>query len=152
MHTRRLLLTAVAGLAAGLLRAAEPAPEIALQIEGNDQMRYNVATLEAPAGKRVKLVLKNVGKLPKEAMGHNWVLLKPGTDLMGFGAAAMTTREHAFIPQEASWKDRVIAHTALAGPGESVEVIFTAPAAGEYPFVCSFPGHVALMKGVLVVK
>ena len=47
-----------------------------------------------------------------------------------------------------------LAHTTLAGPGESVEVIIKVPAkAGNYPYLCSFPGHFALgMKGTLVVK
>ena len=50
-------------------------------------------------------------------------------------------------------KDQVIAFTPLAGVDETVEVAFKAPAAGTYPFVCTFPGHVAAgMKGTLVVK
>jgi plastocyanin len=48
----------------------------------------------------------------------------------------------------------VIARTPLAGAGETVEVIFTAPAKpGSYPFLCTFAGHYQSgMKGVLVVK
>jgi azurin len=29
---------------------------------------------------------------------------------------------------------------------------FTLPAPGDYPFVCSFPGHGILMRGVLKAK
>ena len=51
-------------------------------------------------------------------------------------------------------KAEVVAATALAGPGETVDVTFKVPAAaGSYPFICSFPGHfTAGMKGTLVVK
>jgi azurin len=48
---------------------------------------------------------------------------------------------------------KIIAQTKLLGPGETDTIDFTAPAQpGEYPFLCTFPGHFALMKGKLVVK
>jgi azurin len=48
----------------------------------------------------------------------------------------------------------VIAKTALAGPGETVQITFVVPAKpGRYPFICTFAGHYqAGMKGTLVVK
>ena len=51
-------------------------------------------------------------------------------------------------------KDAVIAKTPFAGPGETVQVFFTAPSKpGRYPFVCTFSGHFqAGMKGTLIVK
>ena len=51
-------------------------------------------------------------------------------------------------------KDQVLAATALAGPGETVDVTFKVPAtAGSYPFLCTFPGHFAAgMRGNIVVK
>ena len=51
----------------------------------------------------------------------------------------------------AAMKDQVIAHTTVVGGGESVTIEFAAPAVGEYDFLCSFPGHAALMKGKFVV-
>ena len=69
-----------------------------------------------------------------------------------FSKAAFNARETEFIP--AAMKTAVLAHTTLAGPGESVEVTIKVPAkAGSYPYLCSFPGHFALgMKGTLAVK
>ena len=52
---------------------------------------------------------------------------------------------------EASMSD-VIAATKLLGPGESETISFTAPEPGDYQFVCSFPGHFAMMRGIMVVK
>jgi azurin len=121
-----------------------------IEITANDQMKFSLATIEAKAGEELKVVLTNLGTLPKEAMGHNWVLLKAGTDPMAFGAASMTAKDKEYIGD--SVKDQVIAATKVLGPKQSAEVTFKAPAAGEYPFICSFPGHVALMKGTLVVK
>ena len=113
-------------------------------------MKFSLATIEAKAGEELKVVLNNIGTLPKEAMGHNWVLLKAGTDAMAFGMASMTAKDKDYIGD--SVKDQVIAFIPILGPKQSADVTFKAPAAGEYPYICSFPGHVALMKGMLVVK
>jgi len=50
--------------------------------------------------------------------------------------------------------DQIIAHTDLAAGGETVEVIFTVPEeTGDYPFICSFPGHFSAgMTGTLAVE
>jgi azurin len=141
--------------------AATPAPSSAaapaksagarvIEITANDQMKYSLATMEAKAGEELKVVLKNIGTLPKEAMGHNWVLLKAGTDPMAFAAASMTAKATEFIAPAV--KDQVIAFIPVLGPKQNGEITFKAPAPGEYPFICSFPGHVALMKGTLTVK
>jgi azurin len=121
-----------------------------IEITANDQMKFSVATIEAKAGEELKVVLENVGMLPKQAMGHNWVLLKAGTDVAAFGAASATAAATDYIPP--ALKDQVIASIHVLGPKEKGDVTFKAPAPGEYPFICSFPGHFALMKGTLTVK
>ncbi len=121
-----------------------------IEITANDQMKFSVATIEAKAGEELKVVLNNIGTLPKEAMGHNWVLLKAGTDAMAFGMASMTAKDTDYIAP--AMKDQVVAFIPILGPKKSGETTFKVPAAGEYPFICSFPGHVALMKGVMIVK
>ena len=55
-----------------------------------------------------------------------------------------------YIPPDAL--DQIIAHTKLLGPGETDTIEFDAPGPGSYPFLCTFPGHVALMSGTLVVQ
>jgi azurin len=121
-----------------------------IEITANDQMKFSVSTIEAKAGEQLKVVLNNIGSLPKEAMGHNWVLLKAGTDPMAFGMASMTAKDSEYIAP--AMKDKVVAFIPVLGPKKSGEITFTVPAAGEYPFICSFPGHVALMKGTMIVK
>jgi azurin len=121
-----------------------------IEITSNDQMKFSLATMEAKSGEEITVKLTNMGTLPKEAMGHNWVLLQKGTDVNAFAQAAMTAKDTDYVP--ASMKDKVIASTPILGPKKSAEVTFKAPAPGEYTFICSFPGHYMLMKGTLTVK
>ena len=121
-----------------------------LVIEGNDQMQFNVKELRAEAGKPITLTLKHVGKIPKEAMGHNLVILQEGTDEAAFALKASTAKDTDYIP--ASEKASIIAHTKLLGGGEEDTIEFTIDKKGTYNFLCTFPGHVAMMKGVLIVE
>ncbi len=124
--------------------------ENVLVIEGNDQMQFNTNELRAVAGKPIKLTLKHVGQIPKEAMGHNLVILQEGTDQSAFALKANDAKATDYIP--ASEKASIIAHTKLLGGGEEDTIEFTIDKKGSYPFICSFPGHVAMMKGVLIVE
>ncbi|MBX2924044.1 MAG: azurin [Chitinophagaceae bacterium] len=131
--------------------AATPAVEGAmLEITGNDVMQFDKKELRAKAGQKVTLTLKHSGKLAKEAMGHNVVILNTGTDVAAFAAKAVDAKDNDYFPQ--SEAANVIAHTKLIGGGESDTIEFTAPAAGTYPFICSFPGHYGFMKGEFIVE
>ncbi|WKV11704.1 azurin [Marivirga harenae] len=123
---------------------------VEITIEGNDQMRFNLDEMKVKAGSTVKLTLKHVGKMTKQQMGHNWVLLTKGTDIMEFGQKAAGAADNDYIPEaEAS---KVIANTKTLGGGEETTITFEAPEKGTYDFICSFPGHVALMKGKFIVQ
>jgi len=121
-----------------------------LEITGNDIMKFDKAELRAKAGQKVTLTLHHAGKLPKEAMGHNVVILKAGTDVAAFAMKAVDAKANDYFPE--SEAANVIAHTKIIGGGESVTIEFTAPAAGTYPFICSFPGHYGFMKGDFIVE
>ena len=119
-------------------------------IKGSDAMQFDLKEIKVKAGQKVKLTLTHSGKLAKAAMGHNWVLLKPGTDVAAFGSKAAAARETDYIPK--SEEANILAHTKLVGGGESDTIEFTAPKKGKYTFICSFPGHYALMKGDFIVE
>ncbi|CAM3447473.1 azurin [Paracidovorax anthurii] len=128
------------------------AADCAVEIEGNDAMQFNKSTIAVPAScKQFTVKLKHVGKLPKAAMGHNWVLSK-AADQQGVvtdGIAAGAAKEYV-----AAGDKRVLAHTKVVGGGEADAVTFATSAlkAGEtYAYFCSFPGHAALMKGTLAL-
>jgi len=126
--------------------AAAAAPIV---LTGNDQMQYSTKAIEVAAGSQVTLVMQNAGTMPKESMAHNFTLLKPGTVLADFGTKAMAAKATDYIP---TGDPAVIVHTKLLGPGESDTIKFTAPPAGEYPYMCTFPGHFAVMNGILTSK
>ena len=129
----------------------EEVPAVAeLSISGDDAMKFNKSELKVKEGQTVKLTLTHAGKLPKEAMGHNFVLLAQGVDPNEFGMAAMGAVETGYIPADQA--DNIIANTELIGGGESATIEFEAPAKGSYDFICSFPGHSALMKGKFIVE
>ena len=123
-----------------------------IQIEGSDQMKFDVTEITAAPGEEIKIVLTTVSKLPKVAMAHNVVILKKETDINAFSRAAATARDNDFIPSK--FTDQIIANTPLAGGGETVEITFSVPdETGSYTYICSFPGHFAAgMKGTLVVE
>ncbi len=144
--------------------AAAPAPVAGprvIEITANDMMKFMLGdkassaaaplVIEAKAGEQLKFVLTNTGTVPKEVMGHNLVLLKAGSDATAFATAATVAKDTDYIPP--ALKDQVLAHTDVIGPRKSSEFTVTVPAAGEYPFLCSFPAHFLTgMKGTLVAK
>jgi azurin len=123
-----------------------------VEITGGDDMKYSLTSIPAKPGETIKIKLVSKGTLPKIAMAHNFVLLKLGAKQLDFVNAAAMARATDFIPPD--MKDQVLGATALAGPGETVEVTIKVPAAaGSYPYMCTFPGHFAAgMKGTLDVK
>ncbi len=143
---RKLAALALLGLATSPAFAAD----CAATVEANDAMQFNQKSIEVPKTcKQFTVTLKHTGKLPKAAMGHNWVLAATADEA---GINADGAKAGAASDYLKPGDTRVIAHTALVGGGESATA--TVPVAklkaGEtYAFFCSFPGHAALMKGTL---
>lgn len=123
-----------------------------IEMKGTDQLRFSVENIEAAPGQKITVKLGNDTKFPAAAMSHNFVLLKQSADAKAFNQASAQHADNGYIAPEL--KGQIIAHTGLAGGGETVEVSFNAPEKpGEYIYVCTFPGHFAAgMKGTLTVK
>jgi azurin len=120
-----------------------------VDLYSSDQMKYDKSEITVPAGSKVELTLTHTGTMPKETMGHNFVLLTQGTDLVTFTTEASKAMDNGYVP---TGSEAVIANTELIGGGGSTTITFDAPAAGTYDFICSFPGHYALMKGKFIVE
>ncbi|MBK5191796.1 MAG: azurin [Flavobacteriaceae bacterium] len=130
-------------------KSAQDENVVEITITGNDQMQFNMAEMKVKAGQTVRITLKHIGKMDKNVMGHNWVLLTQGTEIGAFGQAAVAAKATDYVPAGTT---QVIAHTKLLSGGESDTIEFVAPAAGTYDFICSFPGHYAIMKGKFIVE
>lgn len=126
------------------------AEAVEITIEGDDNMKFNLAEITVKAGQSVTITLNHVGEMSVDAMGHNWVLLQEGVDMAEFAIDAIGAKDNDYIP--ADREGEVIAHTTTIGGGESASVEFTAPAPGVYTFLCSFPGHSGMMNGRFIVE
>lgn len=122
---------------------------VKVMIQGTDQMTFDKSEIKVPKGSKVELTLKHQGTLAVNVMGHNFVLLKQGVDIAKFAIGAISAKDHNYIPKGSQ---DVIAHTGLVGGGASTTITFDAPAPGSYDFICSFPGHYAMMKGKFIVE
>ena len=147
MTLRHTTLAAVAltALALPLTAHADPCK---LEISGNDVMQYDKQELTVPATcKQITVTLHHAGKQLREAMGHDWVLVKT-PDLTAVDQAGLTAglANNYLAPGD----KRVLAHTKVIGGGETTSVTFSASIlrkGGDYSYLCTFPGHSALMHG-----
>jgi azurin len=148
-----------AALAALSLLTAANAQEadvavIELKPHAQNPLGYDKTDLTVKPGQKVKLTLNNTGSIAPQP--HNFLLVKVGKDMVvGNQANAMMTDPQgmakSYIPEAA--KEDILAHTKLVQPNQSETIEFTAPTEpGDYPYLCTFPGHWLLMKGVMHVK
>ena len=114
-----------------------------------ERMMYTVTEFKVKAGAAVRLTLENPTATP-----HNLVIVKPGTDEeIGMAGNAMAADPQGaskhFVPDS----DKVLFATKLLQPDTSETLRFFAPKEpGEYPYVCTFPGHWVIMRGVMIVE
>jgi azurin len=86
-------------------------------------------------------------------MGHNLVVLKKGVSAIAFGQKVLAAGGSATNPLPDSVKEDVLAATKLLGPGETEILKLKIPnEPGSYEYVCTFPGHFAMMRGIMEVK
>lgn len=113
-----------------------------------EQMRFDKNVIVVSIGKPVVLILQN-----DDAMPHNLAVLAPGAlKEIGLMAEKMSPEPDSegrlYVPAS----PKVLHATKLTGPGQKVQLAFDAPAeSGDYPFVCTFPGHWLRMSGTLTV-
>lgn len=118
-------------------------------VKSNDAMQYDVKEIVIPKScKKFTVKLEHTGKLPKAAMGHNWVLTKDADFQAMTKAGASAGIAKDYVADDV----RIVAHTKLLGGGESTAITFDVSklaAGASYTYFCSFPGHWAMMKGTL---
>jgi azurin len=129
------------------------AQDCGITIESNDVLRYAPNRIEIPlACQTFTVTLKHTGRLPKLAMGHNWVMAKLD-DLDGVARTGMLAgAENAYVDPKDT---RVLAHTSVVGGGETTSITFDTAKlvpSERYGFVCTFAGHSPVMRGEIVLK
>lgn len=143
-------LRATAFLALIVIATPALAAECAATVEATDAMQFTTTTLIVPAGcKQFSVTLKHTGKLPATTMGHNFVLGRDA-DIAGIAADGMKAGAAASFVKPGD--PRVIASSRVVGGGQSATVAIPVDRlkAGEaYTYICSFPGHFAIMRGTL---
>jgi hypothetical protein len=114
-----------------------------------NQLAFSPTEFRLPTGAKVKLTFDN-----PDIQIHNLVIVKPGSaDEVGSLADQMAQDPDAFAKHFVPATDKVIWATPLVNANQKVELDFTAPKEpGRYPFLCTFPGHWRVMKGILVIK
>jgi len=139
--------TPAAKAAATPTPAPQPAAAATHEVASvGEEFKFDQSKLTAKAGAAVVLRFKNNAKTA--GLQHNWVLVKAATKDEVATAGTVAGPANDWVPRNDA---RVIANTKLVDPGKTGEVPFTAPAAGIYQFVCTFPGHNITMFGEFTV-
>ncbi len=115
-----------------------------------ERMLFSVTEFKVKAGAPVKLILENPDATP-----HNLAICKPGTaDDIGFAANEMAKLPDAFEKMDFLPKSPdVLFATDMVLENRSGTLRFHAPQEkGGYPYICSFPGHYLVMRGMMVVE
>lgn len=113
-----------------------------------NEMKYDTKEFTVKAGETIEIVFKN-----DDFMQHNLIIGQKGSlDAIGAAADKLATdpngSEKDYIPEI----PQVLYHTRLVNPNETVTLTFKVPdETGDYPFVCTFPGHWRIMNGVMKV-
>ena len=140
----------LAMLAAGAVAAPAMAADCAITIEGNDQMQFNIKKVEVPKScTTYTMTLKHIGKMPRTSMGHN-IVLSTSADANAVAADGMKAGMAADYVKPGD--GRVVGYSKMIGGGETtsfdIDVSKLQPGT-EYTYLCSFPGHSFIMRGVL---
>ena len=122
-------------------------PDVEITVGTKPGLKFERYLFEVKEGDKVKLSFNN-----NDDMLHNLLITKKGKgEVVGKLALELGLRgtELGFIPSS----DDLLWSTCLLQPETSQSIYFIAPAPGEYPYICSYPGHFSVMKGVMrVVK
>ncbi len=125
----------------------EPGREIV--IEAALGLQFVQKKLTAKTGEKLTVVFKNPDVVP-----HNWLLAKPGTlQKLGEKCNLMITDPQGLAKHYVPDSDDVLAYTDMTNPKGEFTIHITAPKEkGDYPYLCTFPGHWMVMNGLLKVE
>jgi azurin len=121
-------------------------PDKVIKLGTKPGLKYDVTNFEVKAGSKIRLIFNN-----NDDMTHNVVIVKPGSadDVANLALQlGLKGSQMSFVPNNAN----VLFHTSLLQPESSESIYFSAPLTpGEYTFICTFPGHASVMRGIIKV-
>jgi azurin len=112
-------------------------------------MRFAPAELRIAAGRPIRIRLEN-----PDLMAHNLVLCAPaGADVVGARADQLAATPDGLARQYVPDSPAVLGSIRLLDPGATGALTLERGLApGAYPYLCTFPGHWRVMRGVLIVE
>ena len=110
-----------------------------------DKMLYDKKEFSIETGKRVQLTFVNNDFPP-----HNLLIVKPGTADEVANLAILLAND-GFKKQWRPDTPDILWGSTMIDYEEKSVISFIAPEPGDYPYVCTFPGHALLMRGVMHV-
>ncbi len=122
-------------------------PDKTITIGTKPGLKFDTDNLNFEPGDRVKLVFTNT-----DDMQHNLVIVLPNS-ANEVGEAALKLGVDGANMNYVPNSDKVLYYTRLLGPGSQETIYFTAPEKeGKFPFVCTYPGHYLVMRGIMTVQ
>ena len=119
-----------------------------VNLKAVEGMKYDQMTFTVKAGKPIAIVFEDA-----DSLQHNLVIVKPGAiEACCKLADAQATQPDAmakhYIPSMAD----ILKASKLLNPGEIEVLKFDELPPGEYPYLCTFPGHCHIMRGMMKVE
>ena len=110
-----------------------------------EKLLYDIKEFTVRSGQKITVHFKNDDFPP-----HNLLFVKPGT-ADEVAALAVALGAEGFAKQFRPDTDKILYGSTMLDHGQDATIQFTAPAPGDYPYVCTCPGHALLMRGVMKV-
>ena len=110
-----------------------------------DKMLYDKKEFSVETGKRVQLTFVNNDFPP-----HNLLIVKPGT-ADAVATLAILLANDGFKTQWRPDTQKILWGSTMIDYEQTARISVTAPEPGDYPSVCTFPGHALLMRGMMHV-
>ncbi|MDF1853141.1 MAG: GDSL-type esterase/lipase family protein [Verrucomicrobiales bacterium] len=113
------------------------------------QLAFNVKSFTVKPGREYQFIFEN-----PDHMLHNLVIVEKGKGTaVGELADAMAAQPDGMAKHFVPESEMILFSTPQIPHGEKFEAKFTTPEElGEYPFLCTFPGHWRVMRGVMIVS
>ncbi len=119
-----------------------------LVVEAALGLQYVQKELIAKPGEKISLRFKNPDVVP-----HNWLLAKPSSlEKLGEKCDLMIADPEGLAKHYVPESSDVLAYTDMVNPNGEFVIHLTVPQEpGDYPYLCTFPGHWRVMNGLLKV-